>query len=54
MNSHYAYVVLYSTRAAQNGISHQKDVDMLNFITTVVRIRVYYVLQEYDCKDLIV
>ena len=51
---HYVYVVLYSTRAAQNGILHQKDVDRLNFITTVVRITVYYILQEYGWKGLLV
>ena len=33
----FFYVVLYSTRAAQIGILHQKDVNRLNFITTVVR-----------------
>ena len=49
---HYVHVVLYSGRAAQNDILHQKDVDRLNFITTVVRITVYYILQEYGCKDL--
>ena len=54
MYSHYVYVVLYGTRAAQNGILRQKDVDRLNFITTVVRITVYYILQEYGCKDLLV
>ena len=38
MYSHYVCEVLYSTRAAQNGIFHQKYVDRLNFITTVARI----------------
>ena len=54
MYSHYVYVVLYSTRAAQNGFLHQKNVNRLNFITTVVRITVYYLLQEYSCKNLLV
>ena len=52
MYSHYVHVTLYSTRATRNDILHQKDVDRLNFITTVVRITVYYILQEYGCKDL--
>ena len=43
----YLFVVLYSSRAAQIIILHHKDVDRLNFITTVVRITVYYILQEY-------
>ena len=38
MYSHYVYVALYSTRAAQNGIFRQEDVDRLNFITTAIRI----------------
>ena len=34
MYSHYVYLVLYSTRAAQNGILHQEDVGRLIFIAT--------------------
>ena len=58
MYSHYVYAVLYSTRAAQNGILHQKDVDRVKFITTdtlyVLQYTTPYILQEYGCKDLLV
>ena len=47
----YLFVVLYSSRAAQIIILHHKDVDRLNFITTVARMTAYYILQEYSCKD---